>query len=302
MSTAAAPASTAHASTRPAITGEAGLRHARTVRAAIVFGRDFDVLVLLAPLPVAILDPQIGEVDLFIEVRQLVLAGPRLDLFVGPIGAAVGIGAVAIPFVKPRLVLTLELVVERDAIDVRPSLAQALRGAFRGAIDLVVVFALALAFEAMPERLAVTWLTIAMVFEEAPSFLRQRDRILARTWHPRDLDELLLAEVAQVARPRIERPIMAVAEITTGDHSKCPDGRERARFRSTQRVFAIAIPHALTFESARQIEMPGKYVARIVVERPVVAVALRLPQVVYCLLNTTPIPRERSVSSMQTTP
>lgn len=81
--------------------------------------------------------------------------------------------------------------------------------------------------------------------------------------------------MAQVTRPRIEWAIVPVAEITTGDHPKHPDGRERARFRATERVLAITIPHSLAFVATRQIQMPHEDVARIAVARPVVAVAFR---------------------------
>src|SRR5581483_4366867 len=103
-------------------------------------------------------------------------------------------------------------------------------------IDLDVVSELPLALSAMPERLAVALLADAMVFEQAPTFFRQRDRLLTRTGYPDRLNEPLLAQVPQVARPRIERSIMLVAKITTGYHSKRADGRERPRLRATQRV------------------------------------------------------------------
>lgn len=105
------------------------------MRAAIVLGRDLDVLVVLVSVPVAIFDSQIGEVDLLIEVRKVVLMCPFADLFVRPIRMAVVVGPVAIAFVKPALVVTLEFVVEKDAFDLRVALRQALRGAFVGAID-----------------------------------------------------------------------------------------------------------------------------------------------------------------------
>lgn len=41
---------------------------ARTAVAAVVLGCDLDLLVLLAAVPLAIFDPQIGEVELLIEV------------------------------------------------------------------------------------------------------------------------------------------------------------------------------------------------------------------------------------------
>src|SRR5439155_20411940 len=100
---------------------------------------------------------------------------------------------------EPALVLALELVVEEDAFDVRATLSQAFRGAFVRAIDLDVMFEFPLAFDAMPERLAVTLIAVAMVFEQAAPFLRQRDRVLARARHSNRLNQSLFAQVSQVA-------------------------------------------------------------------------------------------------------
>jgi hypothetical protein len=137
-----------------------------------------------------------------------------------------------------------------------------------------------------------------MVFEEASSLLRQRDRVLARTRHAGDLDEPLLAQVAQVARPRIERAIVPVAEITTGDHSKRADRRERARFRATQRVLAIAFPHSLALGSAWQVEMPREDVAWIRVARPVVPVAFGRSPVVSGVAVTVSVERLTCIVSL----
>ena len=91
------------------------------------------------------------------------------------------------------------------------------------------VFPLPFAFKAAPERLSVTLFAASMMFEEAPAFLRQRDGMLARTGHPNHFHQALLTEMPQVTRPRIERTIMMVSEITTGDHSKGTDRCQRAR-------------------------------------------------------------------------
>jgi hypothetical protein len=56
-------------------------------------------------------------------------------------------------------------VVKDDPLDADLPLRQALRGAFIRAIDLEVVFALSLAFETMPEGLAVTLVPVAVMFE-----------------------------------------------------------------------------------------------------------------------------------------
>src|SRR5439155_11309651 len=110
------------------------------------------------------------------------------NLFVRPIRMAIVVGALVIPLVQPALVLTLELVVEHDAFDVRATLRQALRRAVVGAIDVEVVFELPFAFHARPEGLAVPLVAATMVFEQAAPFLGQRDRILARARYPNGLD------------------------------------------------------------------------------------------------------------------
>lgn len=196
---------------------------------AIVLGRDLDVLVLLAVVLIAIFDSEIGEVDAFIEVGQVVLARPFTDLFTGPIGGAVTVGAAAIALVQPGLVFTLELVVEANPLDVCAAVRQALRGAFVGSVDLDVVSELALTFNAMPEGLPGIPVATAALFEQVSSVSRQGDGMLARSGDANRLDQPLLAQVPQVARPGIKRTVVMVSEITTGDHAEGADGRQRAR-------------------------------------------------------------------------
>ena len=112
--------------------------------------RHLDVVVVPPAVRFLILDARIGKVQLVIEVRELVLDRPGADLLVGPIGMSVVIVAVAVPLMQPSLVVTLELVIEDDAIDACAALREALCGAFVRAIDLEVVFKLSLAFEAVP--------------------------------------------------------------------------------------------------------------------------------------------------------
>jgi hypothetical protein len=157
------------------------------------------IVVVPAAVRLLILDAEVGEVHFVGEVRQVVLECPLVDLLLGPIGMSVVIGTVAITFVEPGLVLTLELVVEEDALNPRPALGQALRLAFVGAIDLEVVFEFPLAFEAIPERLAVPLVAIPMVFEQGAAVLRQCHGMLARPGHANGPDQPLLAQVSQVA-------------------------------------------------------------------------------------------------------
>src|SRR5262249_39104471 len=117
---------------------------------------------------------------LVIEIRQVVLVGPFPDLVIGPIRVAVVIIVVAIALMEPALVLPFELMIQHDPLDPRVTLGEPLPCAFVGAIDLKVVFEFSLAFNARPECLAVTLVAVTMVFEQAPAFSRERDRMLAR--------------------------------------------------------------------------------------------------------------------------
>src|SRR5262245_43640676 len=215
----AAAAASANPQAGAAITREAGARHAGGVSATIVPRCHLDVLVITAAIGLLVFDAQIGEVDLVIEVRQVALGRPAADFLVGPIRVSVVVAPLAIPFVKPRLVITLELVVEDDALHARAALGQTLCLAFVRAIDLKVMFPFSLAFEAIPERLTGTLVPITVVFQHAAAFARQRHGVVARAGHTNRLDQPLLAEVAQVAGARIGRPIVVIPEITTGDHS-----------------------------------------------------------------------------------
>ena len=164
-----------------------------------MLGRHLDVVMIPTAVGILILDPQVGEVDLIVEVREIVFMRPRADFLVGPIGVSVVIRALVIPFVEPGLVLTLELVVEHDAVNPRATLRQALRRTFVRAIDLEVMFALPFAFKAIPKGLTGTMVAVSMTFEQRAAPLRQRHRVLTRSGDTSRLNQPLLAEVPKVA-------------------------------------------------------------------------------------------------------
>ena len=87
--------------------------------AAIVRRDDLDVLALPSAIGLLVLDADVGEMDLVIEVRQVVLVRPFANLIGRAIRMAVVVVVVLVPLVEPALVLALELVVEDDALDVR---------------------------------------------------------------------------------------------------------------------------------------------------------------------------------------
>jgi len=157
-------------------------------------------------------------------------------------------------------------VVEDDAINHRAPALQACCSAFVRTIDLNVVCEFPLAFGAMPEGLAVALIavSIAMMLEQTSAVLRERDDVLARARQPHRLNESLLPKMSQIARAWIERPVVLVAEITTGDHPKGTDGRESPRLGSSERVLAISNASDLALRSARQVQVSCEDLARVV--------------------------------------
>jgi hypothetical protein len=168
------------------------------VTAAIVHRGDLDILVIPPPIGLLVLDAQVGEVDLVVEVREVVFPRPFLDLMRLAIRASIGIVTVFIPFVQPALVLTLELVVEDDAIDACPALPEALGFTEVRAIDLGIVFDLARLLEVRIEILRMVVATVrrivaAVGLQHVPTLFRQDDGYLPVTIKPLGSDEPFLA-------------------------------------------------------------------------------------------------------------
>lgn len=227
------------------------------------------------PVGIPVFDADIWEVHLIVEVRQVVLPRPLLDLVRISIRMAVVVVALAVAGMQPLLVLTLELVIQHDAVNGCATALQRRRFALERTIDLEVVFELALSFDALPEGLTAILVSVSMTFENAPAGRRQADREFSRAGHAYGFDQALLAQVPQIAGAGIERPIPAVPKVTTRDHSKGAERRQRARLGAAQCVFAVAVAHQLAINAARQVQLTREGVACIVVARPLVAVTFR---------------------------
>jgi hypothetical protein len=90
--------------------------------------------------------------------------------------------------------------------------------------------------------------------------------------HSGGLDQPLFAQVSQVAGPWISGAPIVVSEITTGDHSKCTNGRERPGFGAAQGVLAIAVVNELALWSARQVNMSAEGIRDVAVAFSIVAI------------------------------
>ena len=165
--------------------------------------------------------------------------------------------------------------VELDALDMRAARLQPCRRAFVRTIDLDVVRELSLAFHAMPEGLAGRVIAIAVALQEPVAVLRQCHCVLARAWHSHGLNQALFPQAPQIAGSRIERVIMVITEITTGDHSKRADGRQRPRLGPAERVLAVAIADEFALRAAGEIQVPREWLARVRRTVPRVVLAIR---------------------------
>jgi len=96
----------------------------------------FDFTPTVRPLP---LDTEIGKLDASVHDWQLVRVSPVLDLLRGAIRAAVAVTSVPVSFLKERLVIPLEFVIEHDPFNAHAVCLKTLCGAQVRAIELRVV-------------------------------------------------------------------------------------------------------------------------------------------------------------------
>ena len=62
---------------------------------------------------------------------------------------------------------------------------------------------------------------------------------------------------------RVERTVLAVAEIAGRHDAEGADGGERANLRAAQPHVAVSRPDTLAFGAARQLEVTREHIARI---------------------------------------
>jgi hypothetical protein len=221
------------------------------VGSSIVDGHDLDILAIATPVVLPKFDAQVGEVDLLVEVREVMFERPSLNLPFVAIRVSVVVFPLPIALVEPLLVLPLELVVQDDALDVRIACVEPLGDGQIGGIDLGVVFALALAFEARVELLANILVAASMGLQEVPAAVREHDRDVAPAVQPDGTDESLLAQMTQVAAAGVGFAPGVIAQITRRHDPERTDGGQGASLRAAQCVTAFArVVHHLSLASA----------------------------------------------------
>src|SRR5262249_54000230 len=142
------------------------------MRAAIVKRRYLDVLDVATAIRPFVFQSEIGEVDMAVEERQIMLVRPLLDFSRIAIWPTVGIGTVAISVVKKLLIVALELVVERDAMNSHVVLLKPLGRPQVSRIELRVVRQFSRPHLARIERLPWSLFRCAVTFEQFAPALR----------------------------------------------------------------------------------------------------------------------------------
>jgi hypothetical protein len=236
------------------------------VTAAVVNRGDLHVAMKVVSVQVEIVDPNVGEMDVSVEVREVVFEPPAFDFAIRPIGSTVGIGVAAIALVEPLLVLPFELVVEGDMVDAIAALEKPIDLVQVRLEDLRIVLQLPRFHEPGVEllmplfvtRIVLPRIVIALVsvcLQQALAAVGQEHSHVPLTRHASGIDEAQFAEVSQFAVALVQRPIVAVAEVLSWDDSEGADGRQRAALRTSQRVLAVAVEHSLALGSAGQVEL-----------------------------------------------
>jgi eukaryotic-like serine/threonine-protein kinase len=263
------------------------------VTTAIVQRLDLQILGPQPSVAVLVFDARIGKLHVPVVLWKVVLDGPAMDLFRRSIGTAIAVGSTAIPLLKKLLILALEFVVEDDAADARPLAAQTFGSVQVRAIDMRVVRQLTWLLEARVEPLmipaSIGLLTVrarrsivefasprchlsllpcldgraVMTFEDVSALLRQDDKRAVVAGGRRDLDEARFLEMPEIARARVERAFMSVAQVTSRDDAEGAHGGERARLGAAQGDVTATCPDAITFRTTWQVEVPHEHVARI---------------------------------------
>ena len=102
-----------------------------------------------------------------------------------------------------------------------------------------------------------------MVLEDVAATLREHDQRAVVADGRDGLDEPRVSEVPQIAPVRVERTVLAVAEIAGRHDAEGADGGERANLRAAQPHVAVSRPDTLAFRASRQLEVAREHIARV---------------------------------------
>jgi hypothetical protein len=247
------------------VTAKPGADATGGVHAAVVLGDDFDVLVAL-PAVNLVLDPDIGDVDAIVEVRERMVMCPFLNLMRVSGRAPVTVLAPPIGLLEKRLILTLEVLFENHTTNVRALLTEALLRPEIGAVEGRVMGQLTGPAHATMEGLGARVMVPSMRLEQATATFGERHHALAAV-KGHGANQSLLAEVLQTGVADIGRWIARVAQVPFRHNPEGTCGRQCAALVAVDLVGAVALQHDLTLESTRKFQAVEKHLTWIATTR-----------------------------------
>jgi hypothetical protein len=227
------------------------------MRATVMRRGDLDVLVNRSAVAVVVFDSDVGELDMALVVRQLVLARPPLDLLRVSFGSPRRVPAATTGRMKETLVIALELLFQNDSANTAAAGNQAIDSLLVRAIqpDVVCQFSW-LRNAGMEGLLRLVTSCAPGILEHRPTALGERDEGCPFLTDDirRRLNQTKLAEMCQIAGMEAAAPRL-VSKIAIRNDSKCADRRKCSNLGSPQRVLTSAHPHAFPAGPSRQIEI-----------------------------------------------
>jgi hypothetical protein len=216
--------------------------------------QDLDVFVAFQSIHL-VLEPEVGEMDLVVEVRQVVVVRPLLDLPGVAVRTAIAVRPVAVVLLQELLVLPFELLLEHHTPDLGALLAQPFLGSQVRPIELGVVIELPRPVHARVKLLMAFLVAVAAVrFEQVSPAVGEDQSALLAVQGDRP-NQAVLDEMVQAVVARIELVVTRVTKITLRDDPERADRRERSAVLAIQLVGAIAVQDQLPFAATREIEI-----------------------------------------------
>ena len=149
------------------------------------------------------------------------------------------------------------------ASDAGVELLPALRLLRSAALVVNVAPVVELLLHGRPSQFFAVHVGPAVALEDVASALGQHDQRAVVADGRNGLDEPRVSEVPEIAPVRIERTVLAVAEIAGRHDAEGADRGQRANLRAAQPHVAVSRPDTLAFRAARQLEVAREHIARI---------------------------------------
>jgi hypothetical protein len=202
-----------------------------------------------------VLDPDVGQMDVPIDDRQVMTSRPLCDL--EGICVAFSPATFAIEITKKSLVVPLELVVQNHPPHDCASTPQAVGSVQVGAVELRVMGQLARLHDACVELLTrLLRIATTVSLEEMVPTVGERDEggLLATHDVGNRVDQPGFPQLPEIAVSRIQRPLAMIEQVLRGHDPKRTGSRQDTHLRRTQIEGLIPVSNGASGRTAREIE------------------------------------------------